>query len=620
MMYNLLFVAEEVVCTASHMREDGVLIKVAVQDINQWADPSNVFKLTYKIKCLPALVNINTGYKLEGENCCKELLVRRVLGVKMVVQPKSESMLTNGLHFTSLLNNVDKEFDNLSKYQKEMVLFNLHKLCAPFKCENLASTLDKLSKRDFLSLLPPEIAYKILEHLDHSSLGCSAVVSRVWYSLVTSNHKLWLKAIDSLTLHEELKERKLKYVQPYRLYVNYKRKLHYFKHIAVEMHFPDVKEFVHSGELQRIKEIRNAPDGSIALGHSMAQPHDIFRKYRITSSSKLLSTIKTIHTMSCRVNNKFLFCSSIGGRWMCYDWKTGKEVYTIQTRDYGYDERSYAAFADPCNKCCMLGVFSSNRVSFTPNGDCYCAIKFVVPYVNEYCELQVGIRIARFMLDATEQLNIIYHHAVVSEEIKFYCGNEKSSHMPCEKHKMIFQQQDFQVFIYEMETRHEQGPCSLLPVLLYRFKPDVQLDIPQEAFGPHKFCLSKDMSIMGYASGPKYVWYNVDGKMRRNATIEGDPFLTVIAIGDVFSILAVVTTEFFRLLIVESASGKIVKVFPDLTPTQGWRGRSYDFTAAPLDVDWLNDITDSPELFDKTVPMLATVYGAGVFVIWHCVP
>ena len=36
MMYNLLlFVAEEVVCTASYMREDGMLIKVAVQDINQ---------------------------------------------------------------------------------------------------------------------------------------------------------------------------------------------------------------------------------------------------------------------------------------------------------------------------------------------------------------------------------------------------------------------------------------------------------------------------------------------------------------------------------------------------------------------------------------------------------
>jgi len=538
----------------------------------------------------------------------------------MAALPKSQPMLINGFNFTSWLNDVDEKFDHLSECQKEMVLFDLHKLCAPFKCDNLVKTLETLSKRDFLSLLPPEIGYKILAHLDHSSLGCTAVVSRAWYSLVTCNHKLWLKAIDSLQLHEGLKELKLKHMQPYRLYVNYKRKVHYFKRLAVEMQFPDIEDFVRSGDMYHIKEIRNTPDGSIVLGHSMHQPHDIYRKYGITSTSKLQSTVKTIHTMSCRVNNRFLFCSTIGGRWMCYDWKTGKEVYTVQTRDYGYDERSYAAFADPCNKCSMIGVFSSNRVSFTPSGDCYCAIKFVVPYVNDYSELEVGIRLARFPLDGTEQLNIIYHHSLISEETKFYCGNENSSHMPCEKHKMIFQQQDFQVFIYEIETRHELGPCSLLPVLLHRFKPGVQLDIPQEAFGPHKFSLSKDMSMMGYSSGPKFVWYSVDGKLRRNANIEGDPFLSVIAVGNVFSVLAVVTSEFFRLLIVETASGKIVQVFPALTPTQGWRGRSYDFTAAPIEADWLNDISDSPELHGKTVPLFATVYGAGVLVIWNCLP
>ena len=55
------------------------------------------------------------------------------------------------------------------------------------------------------------------------------------------------------------------------------------------------------------------------------------------------------------------------------------------------------------------------------------------------------------------------HHAMVSKEIKFYCGNEKPLYMTYKSHTMIFQQ-NFQAFkwIYTWEGPSFSGVVVLL--------------------------------------------------------------------------------------------------------------------------------------------------------------
>ena len=59
------------------------------------------------------------------------------------------------------------------------------------------------------------------------------------------------------------------------------------------------------------------------------------------------------------------------------------------------------------------------------------------------------------------------HHAMVSKEIKFYCGNEKPLYMTYKSHTMIFQQ------IFRLLSGLIPGKAHLFLVLLYCFKPDV---------------------------------------------------------------------------------------------------------------------------------------------------
>ena len=249
------------------------------------------------------------------------------------------------MEFTNWLETLEDKFSSLSNHEKKIVSFTLHSMCAPFKSKELANTLDRLSKRDFLALLPPEVTCTILKYLDYTSLSCSATVSHKWYFLITTNDKLWLEALKAIKTHEPLMQKKLSFMSPYKLFSNYKRKVNYFRKIGSELHCPFMEELNHSEDLGNLKELRASSDGHLVIGYIMTQPHNIYHKYQVSnlSSTKILSSIKTIRSMGCRVSDNFLFCSTNTGRWVCYSWKTTREVYSFQPYDYGFDEHRFPA-------------------------------------------------------------------------------------------------------------------------------------------------------------------------------------------------------------------------------------------------------------------------------------
>lgn len=540
----------------------------------------------------------------------------------MIQQPKPSVPPPSDEQFASWLENLENEFSSLNNHEREIVSFTLHSMCGPFRSKELAGFQDRLSRRDFLSLLPPEVSCMILGYLDYTTLIRCSGVNRKWSYLITSNDKLWLKALDSIKVYEPLLRKKLAFMSPFKLFSNYQRKVSYFKRMGVELHCPFMEELGRSEDIGNLKELRASADGHLVIGYTMEQPHNIYHKYQVSdiSSTKIISSLKTIRSMDCRVADNFLFLSTNAGRWVCYSWKTTREIYSVQTYDYGYDEHRFPAFAEACDRCCLLALFDTNRIQFNPDGVNHTTLKVVAPFVNEHNMLEHGIRLVRFKLDATEELKIIAQQAVMSSGIKFHHGHERSDLMPCSKHKFIFQQQNYQFFIYEVDTHHRGGPCSMLfPVLLHILTPATNLDFPDEPFDPVRYRLSRDRTMMGYSNGSKFCWSTLDGKLKGYSTVEGNPYLTTVAVGSMFSLLAVITTEFYRYIIVETGSGNIVKIFPDLTPIQGSETRRYSFLGTFLHLDWLDDVTDSPELNCKTLAVAAAAYREG-FGIWHLIP
>ena len=540
----------------------------------------------------------------------------------MIQQPKPVVPPPSDVQFASWLKNLENQFSSLNNHKREFVSFTLHSMCGPFRSKELAGFQDRLSRRDFLSLLPPEVSCMILGHLNYTSLIRGAAVNRKWSYLITSNDKLWLKALDSIKVYKPLLQNKLAFMSPFKLFSNYQRKVSYFKRMAVELHCPFMEELGRSEDIGNLKELRASADGHLVIGYTMEQPHNIYHKYQVSdiSSTKIISSLKTIRSMDIRVTDNFLFLSTNAGRWVCYSWKTTKEIFSVQTYDYGYDEHHFPAFAEACDRCSVLALFDTNRIQFNPDGVNHTTLKVVAPFVNEHNMLEHGIRLVRFKLNATEELKIIAQQAITSSGVKFHHGHERSYLMPCRKHKFIFQQQNYQFFIYEVDTHHRGGPCSMLfPVLLHILTPATKLDFPDEPFDPVRYRLSRDRTMMGYSNGSKFCWSTLDGKQKGYSTVEGNPFLTTVAVGNMFSLLAVITTEFYRYLIVETGSGNIVKIFPDLTPIQGSEPRRYAFLGTFLHLDWLNGVTDSPELNCKTLAVAAAAYREG-FGIWHLIP
>lgn len=545
------------------------------------------------------------------------------VGVKTVIQPPKPNVPPpSDEQFSSWLQNLENEFSSLNNHEREIVSFTLHSMCAPFRSKELAGFLDKLSRRDFLSLLPPEVSCMIFGYLDYTSLIRCAGVNRKWSYLITTNDKLWLKAIDSLKMYEPLRLRKLAIISPYKLFSNYMRKVSYFKRMAVELHCPYMEELGRSEEIGNLKELQASTDGHLVIGYTMEQPHNIYHKYQVSdiSSTKIISSIKTIRSMDIRVNDNFLFLSTNTGRWVCYSWKSTKEIFSFQTYDYGYDEHRFPAFAEACERCSVLALFDTNRIQFDPDGGNHTTLKVIVPFVNEHDMLEHSVRLVRFKLDATEELKIIAQQKVMSSGIKFHHGHERSYLMPCAKHTFIFQQQNYQFFVYEVATPHRGAPCSMLfPVLLHILTPATMLDFPNEPFDPVRYRFTRDRTMIGYTNGAKFCWSTLDGKYKGFSTVEGNPYLTTVAVGNMFSLLAVITTEFYRYIIVETGSGNIVKIFPDLTPIQGSETRRYSFLGTFLHLHWLDDVTDSPDLNCKTLAVAAAAYREG-FGVWHLIP
>ena len=79
----------------------------------------------------------------------------------------------------------------LDEDNKFHVLFNIIGSCTLQLQSRLQQALQRLLSRDFLSLLSPEIVFKILEYLDVEDLLCGMQVCRKWRQLITEATPVW---------------------------------------------------------------------------------------------------------------------------------------------------------------------------------------------------------------------------------------------------------------------------------------------------------------------------------------------------------------------------------------------------------------------------------------------
>ena len=73
-------------------------------------------------------------------------------------------------HFEKWLTDIEKQFKLLSGEQKNQTLDVLISACGGSQLYHLTTILDRLVKRDFLALLPKEIAFYLLSFLNTSTL------------------------------------------------------------------------------------------------------------------------------------------------------------------------------------------------------------------------------------------------------------------------------------------------------------------------------------------------------------------------------------------------------------------------------------------------------------------
>ncbi|EPY50930.1 F-box/WD repeat protein Pof1 [Schizosaccharomyces cryophilus OY26] len=81
------------------------------------------------------------------------------------------------------VNTICSTFSDASIQERKVALENILNRCCPSLLSFASSTLDTLVRLDFLSILPPEISFRILSFLDARSLCQAAQVCRQWKEL-----------------------------------------------------------------------------------------------------------------------------------------------------------------------------------------------------------------------------------------------------------------------------------------------------------------------------------------------------------------------------------------------------------------------------------------------------
>lgn len=521
--------------------------------------------------------------------------------------------------------NLKTDFSHLSRNEKLEALFLMHNLCTPNILTEVSCKLTAITSKDFVGLLPPKAVNKILSYLDARSLVCCAGVNQKWHSIVADNTDLWERILKHLLCSYGGREEQ---VTPYQFYVRFGRRVHAIKNMNAKLDTVSIPEINHNTDLSSVKNIHSTPTGVLVMSYSVKQPQDFFQKYDLSngcSSSKILASLNTNYVVDFIATDLFLYSSSISGDWHCTMWETGEEVFKINTKENGINNRWFCSFASPCGKCPLLAIFDSDKIC-TPNDDgkSFCPIKMITSFIHEEEHgLQFGVKRGKFMCSAEASCNALVNSAVVS------CGDTSSSLLPCDYHKVILQQQDFQIFVYKVNTQPTPFTChDLDPELLYHLKPAVCSDIPQYMFDCYKFCLSYNHELIGFACGSEFIYWHLESNTCRRLTVSGDfNNLMLLGIGDVFTLLAEVKAlESIQPILIVTGTGEVLKVFPVLKPSEAstnGQSRFYNFFTAPLQLSWLSSnslLNDNVVSVDSIMTVFAAVYNKGtLFSSWSLV-
>ncbi|KAF2200316.1 WD40 repeat-like protein [Delitschia confertaspora ATCC 74209] len=103
-------------------------------------------------------------------------------------------------------------FDALPEKMKTYVMFQLLRRCPKPTLHFVADVVNPALKCDFIQLLPLELSYNIIKHLDAQSMCNAAQVSKKWRSIIDTDERAWknLMEKDGYTLPDGEVERAIK--------------------------------------------------------------------------------------------------------------------------------------------------------------------------------------------------------------------------------------------------------------------------------------------------------------------------------------------------------------------------------------------------------------------------
>jgi len=519
--------------------------------------------------------------------------------------------------FLGWFDDLKNGFSKLTMEQKLQVLFLLHNKSPPKVLTTVKHKLKNVTTKDFLRLLPSKAVNKILYFADYRSLVCCAGVSHKWRSLVIDNDMLWTQVLVQY-FKRSPKELFVEEVPPYQLFLSVMRKLHLFKSRQTKLLFPSIAEFnPERPELSSAKNIQSSASGSLVMSYSVKQSQDFFCKYDMSSAGQLSATLSMDYTTDFVVTDSFLFSSSISGNWHCFSWESGKEIFKINTKDYGINKQWFSSYGRACDCCPTLAIFDTHKIITPPDGDSYCSIMMVTSSIDSELGLHYSVKHGKFVCHANPDSNTLINSAVIG------CGEHPSAPASCTKHNVVLQlQQDFQVFIYEVDTQ-TTSTTELDPKLLHILKPTSCPDVLPYIFDCYKFCLSLDKKLIGFTCGSEFYWWSMADGACRHLTIPGGyNNLMLVGIGDMFSLMIEVKMLMsLQPILVGTGTGEVVKVFPALEPAiASSQQRLYNFITAPLQRSWLSGLVDYDNPVDRVIPVFAALYNGGnSFAIWNLV-
>ena len=516
--------------------------------------------------------------------------------------------------FMRWFDDIKNGFAKLTTEQKLQVLFLMHNRSPPEVLSTVKHKLKNATTKDFLKMLPSKTINKILHFVDYRSLVCCAGVSRKWRSIVTDNNMLWTRVLTQYFKRppDELFTQEL---PPYQQFLSVIAKLYLFKSRKTKLLFPSIAEFNQERpELSSVKNIRSTTNGSLVMSYSVKQPQDFFCKYDMSIAGELSASLSTDYTTEFVVTDSFLFSSSISGNWHCFSWKSGEEIFKINTKEHGVTKQWFSSYGRACDSRPALAIFNTHKITIPAEGDGCCPIMMVTPVEDAEHGIQYLVKHGKLVFRAKPGSTALINSALIGS------GDDSSTPSSCTKYHVVLQlQQDFQLLIYEVDT--ESSTADLNPNLLRCLKPTTCPDVLPYILDCYKFCLSFDKKLIGFTCGSEFYWWSMADGVCRHLTISGGyNNLMLVGIGNMLSLLVEVKMLMsLQPILVGTGTGEVVKVFPSLEPANdSSQQRLYNFITAPLQCSWLSGLLDSNTSMDRVIPVFAALYNGGnSFAMWN---